>query len=393
MIEVSRIRQIELELEASCRVEDYRGYCKFDALNSQTLEDFFGGHSIGRLLVTQAVNRIPLPLREIFGVKKARNPMGVANFIRGYWAMRSRLPESVGRAIGLSDWLLTQTCQQLGTWKGEGVAWGYQFPWQSPGFFAPRHAPNCYVTVMCAEALLESYKITSDEKYLSAVLGAAEFVTRSLPRLLESEDQLCIGYVPDGPKWKVININALAAGFLVKLVDQRQDVLPICRKLLRWTDSVRNSNLSWNYTEPFEQSGIGPDNYHTGFILDGFFDASSQLSEFEETYWSGLEFYRKNLFSKEMAPKWRDNQDYPHDIHGAAQGVLTFLKAASKKPEYLVAAQGCLNWALTKMYDQNQRYFYYQEHRNFVWKLNLMRWNNSWMQLAISSYLTATGER
>ena len=61
---------------------DYAGYSKFDALNSPVLEGLFGWHSLLRLIIVQAVNRIPINLRKISGVKTSRNPKGIGNFLK-----------------------------------------------------------------------------------------------------------------------------------------------------------------------------------------------------------------------------------------------------------------------------------------------------------------------
>jgi hypothetical protein len=390
---------IQAELEAACRSQQYKGFCKFDALNSSLLETIFGGTALGRLLVTQAVNRVPLPLREGLGVRKERNPMGIGNFIRGYWncAQTATLDSSLCReqALDLSAWLLENASARLGMYDGRGTAWGYHFPWQSPGFFAPRHSPNCYVTVLCAEAVLRTYQETRERKWLDPAIGACEFILRELPVLEQSADKKCIGYVAQGPRWKVININAVSAGLLAKVGAEtgNGEYVDEARKMLNWTVSAAKPNHSWNYTQPFEQSHIRPDNYHTGGILDGFYDYMLATGDrsFEGTFRSGLEFYQRELFTAEMAPKWRDNRDFPHDIHGCAQGTITFSKASTIEAGLLGSAERCLEWAIANMYSPERHYFYYQKRPSFTWKINLMRWNNSWMFLAMSEYLKRSG--
>ncbi|MEZ4752295.1 MAG: hypothetical protein R3B54_17185 [Bdellovibrionota bacterium] len=207
------------KLEGHCRGRDFSGFSKFDALNSPLLETVFGGTALTRLLVTQLVNRVPLPLREWFGVRKSRNPKGVANFIKGYCLAHSvnASAETLAQITKLSDWLFANSSNLHGVYDGEGTAWGYNFPWQSPGFFAPRHYPNCIVTIFCAEALLEAYELTRQARFLEGALGAADFITKALPVLESTSEHLCIGYVTAPLRWRVININAVSAGFLAKL--------------------------------------------------------------------------------------------------------------------------------------------------------------------------------
>lgn len=370
----------------------FAGYCKFDALNSPLLEALFGFSPISRLLVTQAVNRIPLPLRAIFGVRKARNPKGIANFVKGYATLYavSGEGEYLAKATELADWLLGHHSAKYGRGPRHGIGWGYHFPWQSPGFFAPRHAPNCIVTLFCAEALLQMYSLTKDARYRDAALGAKEYIQKELPILEETEAGKCIGYVADGPKWKVININAVAAGFLSKCAAAGldADALVDARKMITWVLAVRTPENTWNYTEPKSQSGIGPDNYHTGGILDGILDylLVSGDREFENAYAAALEVYRSRFFTEEGAPRWRLHKEFPQDIHGAAQGILTFSRASKLDPRYLADADRIAAWAMKHMQDEKTGTFYYQRFRWFTWKQDLMRWNNSWMFWALAEW-------
>ncbi|MCB0417721.1 MAG: hypothetical protein KDD39_08730 [Bdellovibrionales bacterium] len=378
-------------LENHCRTRDFAGYSKFDALNSPLMETVFGGSALGRLLVTQLVNRVPLPLRRWLGVRKSRNPKGIANFIKGYCLSNSSAPspQALAQVTTLSDWLLANTSKAHGAYQGKGTAWGYNFPWQSPGFFAPRHYPNCIVTIFCGDALLNAYLQTRQPRYLEAALGAADFITQALPVLDSTERHLCIGYVTAPLRWRVININAVSAGFLAKLGvhANRPELIGQAKRMVAWVIDARNPDYSWNYTSPKNQSGIGPDNYHTGGILDGIADYMLASRDFtvQETYERGLSYYADKFFTAEHAPKWRAHRDYPQDIHGAAQGILTFCKAETIRPGNLSFARNILEWTLTNLAGPEGN-FYYQKHKLFTWKLELMRWSNSWMFWAMNTY-------
>ena len=62
----------------SARARDYSGYSKFDALNSPILQTLSFGNRWFRLLYIQAVKSCPVNLRPLFGVRKSRNPKGIA---------------------------------------------------------------------------------------------------------------------------------------------------------------------------------------------------------------------------------------------------------------------------------------------------------------------------
>lgn len=377
-------------LEEYCSRKDYAGFCKFDALNSPILEKLFGRFMLTRLLATQVVNRIPLPLRQWLGVPRKRNPKGIANFVKGYVARyaTTKNPRDKEKAIVLADWLLRNESRELGAYSGPGKAWGYHFPWQSPGFFAPRHSPNCIVTTFVGEAMLSVFEITGKRKYLDAAFGVRDFLLKGLPTLLENDREKCIGYVPVGLRWRVININAVAGGFLSRLAVRTADreLQHTAGKMIQWVVERRNANDTWDYTSPKEQSGIGPDNYHTGGILDGLHDymVYSGDTRFAAVYSRALDAYQKHFFEKDGAPRWRMDKSYPRDVHGSAQGILTFARAGRLSEKYRAVVATIAHWALANLFSPDEGRFYYQQRRSFTWKIDLMRWNNSWMFRALA---------
>lgn len=345
---------------------------------------------IGRLLVTQLVNRIPLPLRVWLGVPKRRNPKGIANFVRGYATLyqTEKKAEWKGKAVLLADWLLRHESHELNAYQGPGRAWGYHFPWQSPGFFAPRYSPNCIVSAFVGDAMLSVFEITGKRKYLDAAFGVRDFILKGLPTLLENGEEKCIGYVPVGLRWRVININSVAAGFLARLAVRTADkeLARTAGKMIHWVCERRNSDYTWDYTSPKEQSGIGPDNYHTGGILDGIYDYMTYTGDdrFAGIYAKALATYEKQFFTDEGAPKWRATRPFPHDIHGSAQGVMTFARASSLHPKYSEVGKRISAWAFQNLWDAKAGRFFYQKNELFTWKIDLMRWSNSWMFRALA---------
>ncbi|MEZ4752294.1 MAG: hypothetical protein R3B54_17180 [Bdellovibrionota bacterium] len=73
--------------------------------------------------------------------------------------------------------------------------------------------------------------------------------------------------------------------------------------------------------------------------------ASGDLG-FRDTYEKALRYYSENFFTAEGAPKWRSHREFPQDIHGAAQGILTFCKAEKLSPGHLEFAERILCWTL-----------------------------------------------
>ena len=103
--------------------------------------------------------------------------------------------------------------------------------------------------------------------------------------------------------------------------------------------------------------------------------------QWEAKYRLGLDFYARKLFNADGAPRWMSDRDYPHDIHGAAQGILTFARHRNAFPDL---AERIAAWALSNMYHPAGR-FYYQQMRYYTKRFTLLRWCNGWMARALAS--------
>ena len=99
----------------------------------------------------------------------------------------------------------------------------------------------------------------------------------------------------------------------------------------------------------------------------------------------GLEFYLKNLFSKEGYSKYFSNVLYPIDIHSSSQLIIT-LSRLQKLDRFNVISSRVLEWTIHNM-QAPEGYFYYQRKRFFTNKIPYMRWSQSWMLYALVSYI------
>jgi len=386
-----------LKAEVYARQNDYQGYSKFDALNSPFLEKL-GKHSfVIRLLATQAVMRSPWNIRGLLRVTQSRNPKGVANFARAYLFLHETRPnlEYLEIAKSLLDWLLENHSNTDGRYSG--ICWGYNFPWQSPGFFQERYMPNCCLTAFAVEALLHGYQVTKEDKYLQGARSAGDFLTQDLPVLEETKDTLCLGYVPADVRWKVININALNAAALARIFKYTGDekLKDVSSRLMQWVIQHRDPGALWPYTSPSSASGIGYDNYHTGGVLDALLDYQQCTGETELSglYQDVLEQYQEKLFLETGAPKWRDDRARPYDIHGAAQGIISFAKASEALPEKAGMAVKIAEWTIKNMQDSEDGKFIYQIAMfGFRKDFCLMRWCQSWMMMALGRLVWALAQ-
>lgn len=376
------------------RRDDFEGYSKHDALNARWLEVLAGGSRLRRLVAIQLVMRSPIHIRPLVGVQKARNPKGLSLFARAHLA-RNRMtgsPDDARAARELLDWLIVNPSRGF-----DGLAWGYPYPWQDAGFFAPRHLPNRVVTSFVGQALLDGYETLGDDRYLEAASDAVRFLLDAPRTLFEDDRHRCVSYVPDeSVDWIVMDVSALVGALTARLgaVVRDEKLLEESGRLVRYVVSKQTDEGAWFYAEPPSASRITHDNYHTGFILDailGYAEATGS-TEFDEAYDRGIEFYERRLFEPDGAPRFMSDRRYPFDIHGSAQGIITFSLQQRHRGRGAAVAGRVLGWTLDNMWDPKSGWFYYQKRRAFRTRIRELRWCQGWMSLALASYLESCGD-
>jgi hypothetical protein len=385
---------ILLRVLEMARHDDFAGYSKHDALNAPWLEALAGGSRLRRLTAIQLVMRSPIHVRPVLGVRKARNPKGLSLFARAHLA-RHRLtgsPDDAHVASDLLDWLIANPSGGF-----DGLAWGYPYPWQDAGFFAPRNLPNRVVTSFVGQALLDGYDTLDDDRYLEAASAAVRFLLEAPKTLFEDDDRRCVSYVPDESiDWIVMDVSALVGALAARLgaLEGDEKLMEESGRLIRYVASRQTDEGAWFYAEPPSASRITHDNYHTGFILDAIllYGQATGSAEFDEAYDRGIEFYQRRLFDPDGAPRFMSDRRYPFDIHGCAQGIITFSLRHKHLGKGADMAERVLDWTLTNMWDPKSGWFYYQKRRAIRTRIRELRWCQGWMSLALASYLENCGE-
>lgn len=385
-IEPQTVRATLDAVLAWARRERYLGHEKHDGLNSPVLRALAGWGRWPRLLAIQGVMRSPLNLRALLGVRKALNPKGLALFIRAYLDLHGRYGDAahLDEARRLAAMLIDD---QAGPGLN-GRGWGYHYPWQDLGFYAPPRTPNAVVTAFACDALLRLHEVTRQPELLDAVDAAVRFFVQDLPRLHETPDELCLGYMPMPMRMRVMDVSALVAVALARHARVRGAAhLPVAARLMRYVVRRQTAEGAWYYTDPPEDSPVRIDNYHTGFILDALRDYMDLTGDaaYRDAHARGVQFYAKHLFNADGAPRWMSDQDFPHDVHGAAQGIITFAAHADAFPGL---ADQVVGWSLRHLYS-GRGWFHWQQRRHYRTPYTFMRWCNAWMARALAAWLAA----
>lgn len=381
-------RQVLHDTLNAARERDYAGYGKFDALNSPLLKGLSFNNAWLRFFWTQLIKQCPWHVRPLLGVRTSRNPKGIALFARAYLYRYEQSQDSahLEEARKLIDWLLEHPSPGY-----EHLCWGYNFIWQDlPPFLQQKYEPNIVVTVFVGETLIHAYRITQDEQYLQAAQSVGDFITQDIPVLEETKEERAISYLLIETDAVYLNIMVLSGALLAKIYKETGDerLFDIAERQIRYTVNKRTSYNAWYYTHPKGKSPIRHDNYHTGGIVDGILEYAEETGDeqFLSVYWAGLEYYQSHLFEADGAPRWMSDRRYPHDVHGAAQGIISFSKAGRHKPEHLVFAGRIADWAINHLYRAESCDFFYRQGRFMKWNYSLMRWCNGWMARALGEY-------
>jgi rhamnogalacturonyl hydrolase YesR len=387
-------RKVLRDVLDAARARDYSGYSKFDALNGRLLKTLSLNTRWGRLLLTQAVKECPLHVRPLLGVRPSRNPKGIALFARALLIEYEKSGQAglLMQAEELLDWLLDHPSPGR-----KRLCWGYNFVWESPILRQDRFEPNAVVTSFVGEALAHACRLTSRPKYLEAVHSTAKFMVEDLPVLYESATERAVAYVLTNVTAVVLNNQVLTGAFLAKAWQLTGDrrYLDIATRQLTYTWNRRTAEDCWYYTHPRNRSPIRHDNYHTGGILDGFLEFAEVTGDkrFDSVYWQALAYYREHLFDPDGAPRWMNDRPFPRDVHGSAQGIITFAKASRHRPFMRAQAERIADWAIDHLYRPGTRDFIYRRGRHFKWNYSLMRWCNAWMARALAELDAVTQEK
>ncbi|HEY2963452.1 MAG TPA: hypothetical protein VGJ37_13600 [Pyrinomonadaceae bacterium] len=377
------------QLLSWCREHDFAGHDPFDALNSRLFQVTpLANSRAARLLWTQLLKRSPADLRSVTLVPAERNAKGIALFALAQLAIYRRLKtdEAELQARNLLSMLSSMKVE-----GSSGVAWGYNFDWQSRNFFAPQGTPTVVPTAFAARAFIEAAQAFDDDEYLEIGRRVCDFLLRDLPRTVETETELCFSYASDS-NTRIFNASLLAAEVLAR-VGQLTDDAALCHeaeRAARYVISNQQADGSWMYGTQPNQSWI--DNFHTAYILFSLkriISACALGAEFQQALAHGLSYWKEKFFLADGWPKYYHDDPYPADAHAAASAIVTLLECRDLDETSVTMAQQIASWTIKNLRDQ-RGFFYYQRRRFYTVRKPYMRWTQAWMLYALARLLEDT---
>lgn len=379
------------KLLAYCRSNEWAGYDPYDALNSRLfLAVPVLDSRIPRLVLTQALKRLPVNLRPLLAIPKTQNPKGLALFLSAFIRLAKSGVNDRQELEELTAYMIGRLSELRSPVDGYSC-WGYSFPWQTRTIVVPSGSPNLVCTTFVANALFGTYDYCGDAQCLNMGLSAAEYI---LNELYWTEDGAAgFGYPLPSVRNQVHNANLLGAALLCRAysyTNKEKFLLPALQ-VARYSAARQHADGSWYYGEAGSQNWI--DGFHTGYNLCALSDLSRYIAttEFDSVIRSGFEFYRQHFFGADGAVGYFHNRTHPIDIHSVAQGIITLLTLRKLDSGNLPLADSVFQWALTHLWDDRRGYFYYRVLRSHTNRISYMRWSQAWMFLAMSMLLEASG--
>ena len=384
-------------LREYCEREGFKGWDPYDGLNSKVFQalPFLKKSALCRLVVIQGFKRSPINLRRIAIVPKEYNAKGIGLFLSGYCNLYNavkanpKLANSLGSADSLKSQIneLAKLLISLQSNGYSGACWGYNFDWQARRLFLfPKFTPTVVATNFCATALMESFEITGEKKYLEIALSAANFIINDLHRS-NYKDGFLFSYSPLQGNDTVFNASLLGSrllSFCYKYTGN-EEYRNLAEQSIKACCAGQKENGAWVYGMLPVQSWV--DSFHTGYNLDALIAYQEQTADnkYNKYIEKGFEYYIQNFFEADGTPKYYDNRTYPIDIHCPGQLLVT-LARLHKTEEYKDIAEKVINWTIRNMQDK-KGYFYYQLKPGVSSKISYMRWSNAFMFNALSHYI------
>ena len=375
----AKLERIYDRLFAWCEARRFAGFDPFDALNSRVFQFTpLKNYRLPRLTLTQIVKRSPIDLRPLLGILAGVNPKGVALFALGELS-RFRVTSDERHALNARH--LLDRLLELGIRAGEGLAFGYNFDWQSRMFFAPEGTPTVVPTAFASQAFAEGAEAFGDERFADAVQQIAKFAATRLNCPIGTDDEICFSYTPLDES-VIYNASLLAAECLMRSEDSEHHE-PAC-KAVNFVIRRQRDDGAWSYGADVSQGWV--DNFHTAYVLQSIRRIADRLrtsDEIEEAFERGKEYWLTRFFVDNGTPKYYDKQTYPIDIHSAAVAI-----AALAELNEVELARKVADWTIRHMLDVDG-FFYYRLGRIVVDQTPFMRWGQAWMAYALARLMEA----
>ncbi len=362
---LSSIEKLEKWIEKN----DYKGYDPADGLTSYLRPLTFGNLFLDRILL-QSVQRCPINLRPVLGIKPLDSYIGRGYMALGYLAMfkLTGLDDYKRKSIFCLEWLKANRSPGC-----TNYSWGKFFDFASRGGLYRAFEPILIWTVLIGQAFLAAYETLHDEEYLQVCESICEWILQ-LPRN-KTDSGFCIGYHSHDTVGTIHNSNMVGAAFLASIAKHNgnSQYLAVAQEAMTYSCTRQLPNGAWLYGEDPKYRWI--DNFHTGYNLDSLkcYIDSTGNTNYKDNLEKGFSFFKENFFEISGRPKYYNDKTYPTDSQCASQAIETLAKFASYDWESVELSLKVAKWTIINMQDRDG-HFYFRKYPWVTLKVPMIHW-------------------
>jgi hypothetical protein len=368
-------------------MDGWTGSDPYDALLSPIGRALTPFGPVPRFVLSQIVLRVPFA-RTLAKPPGSVNTKALALFLGAVTRGRNLLGES--RPRELSEELVGEIERRAVT-AGDGLGWGYPFPWQSRSFWAPAGTPNAVVTATVGWHALDCADAFDDDTAHGLGLAAASFLASGLRTTPYETDGSALSYTALD-ETRVVNISALGARLLLRAATLGGDpnLAATGARLLRFVVRAQRPDGTWPYS--VDRGGSWMDSFHTGYVIESLIDARELGYPVPDGVLSrGIEAYAR-FFGPDGSARLTLPEESPLDGHSAAQGIVTYASIAtsgtvslSQREAARTAALDIAAWSLRRLWVSGEAHFAFQIRGGRRDEREFLRWVQAWMALAMAT--------
>ena len=393
----------ELEIvDAISRLEDWfddnglYGWDPYDVQDSRIfrfIENFFP-RLLSRIfirLLSEFNYIFPINFRRIAGIKPSINNKGLGLLLSSYSSLYkfSKDEKHLNKAVSIANDLLKNSNKSY-----SGYSWGYPFDWVSP-ILIPAGMPSSVVSSIVGDGFYRLYQITKNKKYLDVCEKICNFFLENLETTYTSSDKtiVCYSYTPIDD-YQVHNANLFVAEFLIKIGNHTDNKHFI-------DQGIRSANFAlmeqtkegflpyWDLeqTDRYSNGKIHTDHYHCGFEIRTLYSIwkNTNIAEFKIAHDRYFSWYKKNMFTENLLPKYTSKSLYPINIHTSAEAILCNTVMAKNDEDIKFTLNLAIKIVQDMEYAPGKYTHLIKKILGIKVKSNipLLRWGQAWMFLAL----------
>jgi hypothetical protein len=373
------IRKLEKWIED----HNYKGYDPADGLTSYVRPLTFGNLFLDRVLL-QIVQRSPVNLRPLLGIKPLDSFIGRGYMARGYLTMLkiTGSDDYKRKAIACLEWLKANKAPGYNHY-----CWGKLFDFASRGGMYRAFEPILIWTALIGHAFLDAYELLNERSYLEVADSICAWIVK-LPRN-QTDTGFCMGYHNHDTNGTIHNSNMVGAAVLARTAKHNgnKEYLAVAKEAMTYSCSRQLTNGAWLYGEDPKNHWI--DNFHTGYNLDALkcYAEGTGDTTYEGNLKIGFDFFKNNFFEASGRPKYYHNRTYPVDSQCASQAIETLARFSDYDESALKLGVKVAEWTIKNMQDQ-AGYFYFRQYPFIKLKAPMIHWAQATMYKALTVLVT-----